>query len=278
MTRMNPFQPSGWGGREPCTVFIASWSRPIYMWVALDALWRATRSPARVVLLDNHHPDSAKDRVIAAFERRGLFTDVVRFQSNSFANIIRGYMDRLPACGRFHVFMESDAAILEGERCWLEVLGEIMESQPRIGMLGSLVDVRDFVRDGDLPGGHPADAVAGRFLMKLGSAERGFIDDPTWADPDRACFTTEPPCPIANPPGRLLMLDTDCMRRFGLQPDGQLADCFRRNGMTPAVTARVRHRHLSLLNIFDYDEYSAAGRNTFFHGPQSRGAGDGIRP
>lgn len=267
MTRINPFQPAGWRHREPCTIFIASWSRPIYLWVALDALWRATASPARVILLDNHDPDPVKERVIAGFERRGLFSDIVRFPDNSFANITRGYAERLPGSGRFHVFMESDAAIIAGERCWLEVLGEIMEAHPRIGMLGSLVDVRDFAAADDLPDGWAADDRRGRFLSKMDSRERGFIADPSWADTDRAFFPTSAPCPIPNPPGRLLMLDTERMLRFGLQTDGRLADRFRLEGMTPAVTARVRHRHLSLLNVFDYDDYAADHRGRFFHLP-----------
>ena len=266
MQKTNPFQPAGWCGREPCTIFMASWSRPIYLWVALDALWRATTSPARVILLDNHAPDAVKEQVIAGFERRGLFSDIVRFPDNAFANIARGYADRLPDSGRFHVFMESDAAIIEGERCWIDVLTGIMEAHPRIGMLGSLVDVRDFVPENDLPSEFATDAPRGRFLSKMDSPERGFVDDSSWADPDREFFPTAPPCPLPNPPGRLLMLNTESMSRYGLQTDGQLADRFRSDGMTPAVTARVRHRHLSLLNVFDYDDYAADNRNRFFHG------------
>lgn len=268
MTKTNPFQPSGWGGREPCTIFIASWSRAIHMWVALDALWRTTTSPARVILLDNHDPDPVKERVIMGFERRGLFSEVVRFESNSAVNISRGYMERLPTCGRFHVVMDSDTAILEGERCWVAEFNGIMEANPGIGMLGSLVDVRDFVADDGLPEGFGTDAPQARFLSKLDSPERGFIDDPAWADPRRPFFPTQPPCPIPNPPGRLLMLDTESMQRFGKRTDGQLAECFREHGMTPAVTARVRHRHLSLLNIFDYDDYSFEHRGRFLYGPR----------
>ena len=63
---------------------------------------------------------------------------------------------------------------------------------------------------------------------------------------------TEPPCPIGNPPGRLMMLRTDIIRDHGFQLDTPLAECFRKQGFRPAVTARVRHRHLSLLNVFDH--------------------------
>lgn len=267
----NPFQASGWSGRRPCTIFVASWSRPIHLWVALDALWRSTRSPARVVLLDNHCDDPCKDRVIAGFERRGLFAEIVRFPDNRFDNIVGGYRDRLQECGPVHVFLEGDAAIVPHDRCWLETLSGILAAHPRIGMLGSLIDPADFVMESQVATQAAPSTRDRRFLAKCDSPERAFAEDPAWADPAREFFLTQPPCPIPNPPGRLLMLDTAAMRDIGLRTDNHLAAAFRDRGMTPAVTARVRHRHLSLLNIFDYAEYSAENRDTFF-------ADRGVRP
>jgi len=268
----SPFQPSGWAGRQPCTIFVASWSRPIHLWVALDALWRSTRSPARVVLLDNYCDDPCKDRVIAGFERRGLFSEIVRFPDNSFDNIVCGYRDRLRECGPLHVFLEGDAAIVPHDRCWIETLSGIMAAHPRIGMLGSLIDTGDFVLESQLVSQVAPSTRARRFLAKCDSPERSFVEDPSWADPTREFFLTEPPCPIGNPPGRLLMLDTAAMKEIGLRTDAQLAAAFRSRGMTPGVTARVRHRHLSLLNIFDYEDYSAENRDTFFAAPAVRPA------
>ena len=60
------------------------------------------------------------------------------------------------------------------------------------------------------------------------------------------------------------MLNTGTMKKIGLRTDGDLAAQFRLQGMRPAVTPRVRHRHLSLLNIFDYDTYTSDQRNNFF--------------
>jgi len=46
--------PESWS--EPVTIFVTSYGRPLYLWQCLDALWRHTHSPARVILLDNAHP------------------------------------------------------------------------------------------------------------------------------------------------------------------------------------------------------------------------------
>ena len=128
-------------GDQPVTIFVASWGRPIYLWLCLDALWRLTRSAARVVLLDNAHPAPLVGHVIASFEKRGLFREVVRFPTNSFENIKSAYRERLQHVGPFHVYMESDAVICERAGCWLTDMQRIMTANPTIGMLGSLIEI-----------------------------------------------------------------------------------------------------------------------------------------
>lgn len=252
------------GDREPITIFIASFGRPIYLWSCLDSLWRCTRSPKRIVLLDNAHPDPLVGDVIAAFERRGLFADVRRFATNEFANIKTAYRAALEGIGPLHVYMESDVVVCERDGCWLGEMRRVMEHNPNIGMLGSLIDPRDFVPQEvamRLTGG---DQAAARGLAKLASPERVFIDDETWSDPRRDFFPTEPPCPLGNAPGRLVMLRTDVMRETGFQLDTDMAADCRRRGLISAITPRVRHRHLSLLNIYDYQDYGPERRNQFF--------------
>lgn len=251
-------------GEDPVTIFLISHGRPLYLWACLDALWRQTRSAARVVLLDNAHPCPLVGEVIEGYQRRGLLAEVVRFSTNSLANIQTAYWERLPEVGERHVYMESDVVIQERQGCWLAEMGRILRTHPEIGMLGSLIDPRDFVpRDTalSLTGG---DGAAATFLAKLQSPERGFLQAPEWADTSRDWFPTEPPCPIPNPPGRLLMLRTDAMRELGCLPDGQLAQGFRQRGMRPSLTPLVRHRHLSLLNIYDYATYSGEARDGYF--------------
>ena len=250
--------------RQPLTIFLTSFGRPLYLWQCLDALWRQTRTAARVILLDNAHPSPLVGDVIEAFERRGLFAEVIRFSTNSFVNFQLAYQERLPEVGPLHVVMESDVVLQERTGCWLAEMERIMHANHRIGMLGSLIDGRDFVpaeRALALTSGEQA---AATFLAKLQSAERGFINAPEWADTTRDFFFTEPPCPITNPPGRLLMLRTDAMRQIGCFTDGPLAAAFRQHGMQPAVTPLVRHRHLSLLNIYDYSDYCGSKRDTYF--------------
>ena len=69
---------------------------------------------------------------------------------------------------------------------------------------------------------------------------------------------------MGNPPGRLLMLRTDAMRQIGFQLDGHIPPLLHNLGLKAAVTPLVRHRHLSLLNIYDYADYCGANREAFF--------------
>lgn len=75
-----PLQPADTrqrGEEQPVTIFLVSWGRPIYLWVCLDSLWRLTQTATRVILLDNAHPDPLVGKVIEAFQRRGLFAEIV---------------------------------------------------------------------------------------------------------------------------------------------------------------------------------------------------------
>ncbi len=131
-------------------------------------------------------------------------------------------------------------------------------------MLGSLLDPRDFVSRETalrLAGG---DVDRANFLAKLQSPERALIDDDRWSSEGAEYVVTAPPFPLGNPPGRLMMLRTPIMQQLGFQVDGALAGQVREMGLQPAITPRVRHRHLSLLNIFDYLDYDQKDRDQFF--------------
>lgn len=249
---------------SPITVFIISWGRPIYLWSCLDALYRLTRTPARFILIDNFHPDPLIQDVINGFERRGLFAEVIRFPTNSFENIRNAYYERLADIGPLHVYIESDCVICEQTECWLETMQNIMNSHQNLGLLGSLVDTKDFVSEStalSLTGG---DLATAEFLAKLNSPERQFANNPDWADTSREIFITQTPCPVSNPPGRLMMLRTEQMIKIGFHLDYVLAAHLRDRGFESAICPLVRHRHLSLLNIFDYDQYEAEHRHSFF--------------
>lgn len=255
---------------DTITIFLASWGRPIYLWTCLDALWRNTRLPFQVVLLNNAHPDRLQsifvEEVIASFSARNMFADIVMFNDNSFENIKQAYMSRLNDVGTHHIFMESDAVICEQNNCWLETMKRIMMDNPAIGMLGSMIDARDFVSKETALSLVNNNQEMANFLAKLNSPERGFINSSVWTNSSAEYFVTEHPFPISNPPGRLLMLHTETMISLGLHPDGALAQKFRQRGMSPAITPQVKHRHLSLLNIYDYKDYCPESRNSFFSG------------
>ncbi len=249
---------------EPLTVFIVSWGRPLYLWVCLDALYRQTRSPVRFILLDNAHPDPLVGEVIAGFERRGMFAEVVRFETNSLENITEAYRARLPGLGPVHAYIESDCVVDARRNCWLADMRGIMEKTPQIGVLGSLIDPTDFVPHDVAVRLAEGDVDKAEFLAKLRSPERNFEGEQTWADEGVDYFLTESPFPIHNPPGRLMMLRTDLMQEIGFQLDAVLAGMVRERGMLPAVTPHVRHRHLSLLNVYDYLNYDKRYQNDFF--------------
>jgi hypothetical protein len=248
----------------PITIFLASRGRPIYLWQCLDALWRHTRTAMRVVLLDNADPSPLVGEVIEGFERRGLFAEVVRFPTNSWSNLRTAYRERLAGVGAVHVYMESDVVLQGGEGCWLATMARILAAHPWIGMLGSLVDPGDFVSRETALALTGGDGEAATFLAKLRSPERAFLTATEWTEPTRDFVLTEPPFPLSNPPGRLLMLRSDAMEEIEVLPDAQLAEAFRLRGMRPALTPLVRHRHLSLLNIYDYKRYSGADRDAYF--------------
>jgi hypothetical protein len=243
-----------------------SWGRPIYLWNCLDALWRFTKIPAKFILLDNFHPDPLVGDVISGYQRRGLLDEVVRFDTNHVHNLATAYSSRLKDTGPLHVYMESDVVIAESTPCWLSQMKRIMDANPQIGLLGSLIDSRDFVPKEtaiELVGG---DLKAAENLAKLNSPERQFIPPTRTMDFEQDFITTEPPFPLTNPPGRLLMIRSEVIGKIPLRTDSRLANHVRSLGMDVAITPKVRHRHLSLLNIFDYPFYAShVHRSSFFH-------------
>ncbi|MDG2046048.1 MAG: hypothetical protein P8J79_02450 [Halioglobus sp.] len=249
---------------EPVTVFIVSWGRPIYLWACLDALYRQTRSAVRFVLLDNAHTDPLIDDVIAGFERRGMFSEVVRFKTNSVDNIAQAYCDRLTDLGPLHAYIESDCVIESVSGCWLSEMRRIMEKNTQIGMLGSLIEHSDFVSDKVALRLTDGDAGKADFLAKSKSPERKFMESTSSIDMSQDYLLTEPPFPIRSPPGRLMMLRTDVMKKIGFQVDMVLADMVKARSLHAAITPKIRHRHLSLLNIYDYPDYDEAQRVDFF--------------
>jgi hypothetical protein len=113
-----------WLEQEPVVIFLSSFGRPLYLWQCLDALWRQTHFPARVILLDNAHPSAVVGDVIKAFDRRGLFSEMVGFQPTVF-QISRSLINStclawVPCMCLWRVMLLSRSALAVGLLRWGE--------------------------------------------------------------------------------------------------------------------------------------------------------------
>lgn len=239
---------------EPIYVFVISWERPLYLWSCLDSLFRETSSPARVVIIDNSSQDPLVPDVIRGFERRGLFHAVHRMPENrpdSFERILAQYENEL---GDRYVYMESDIIVRGEEGCWLGTMNRLFDQDPRLAMLGSRIDPSDFVKKERAELLAPElEAEQRENLIKLHSPER-LEQSPVGA------FTDAP----FNPPGRLLMLRKAAVRQVGFQRDSKLHKALLAADYKTAIAYAVVHRHLSLLNFFDYPDYDYDSREKYF--------------
>jgi GT2 family glycosyltransferase len=235
---------------EPITVIILSWNRPIYLWVCLDSLFRYTRRSARFILIDNHSSDPHVNSVIEAFDKRGMFHYIARTESNSWEAVHQLINEYGASSGEYFAFVESDIVVFDTHPCWLSRLCTVMDAQPKLGMLGSYIDGRDFIdveTARRLAPEMPSDRLA--FLIKENSPERQLPSTPP------SEIVIEP----FNPPGRLLMLRRRVLEYIS-EPweDWSLYLKLKEVGIEAGIATTVLHRHLSLLNLFDYPDYGAA--------------------
>jgi GT2 family glycosyltransferase len=240
--------------QQPTTVIILSRNRPLYLWTCLDSLYRYTRHPARFVLVDNQSDDPGVRRVVAGFERRGMFDVVQWHDTNSAKRVAQAIAENRKSPGKYMVYVESDVAVFDTEPCWLSRMAAAMDENPQIGILGSYIDVRDFI---DLTRAQriapDLDEYTRDSLIKLHSPERKLAPVP----PREALI--EP----FNPPGRLIMLRKDIIDAIPFGTDDLIHRMAKAAGIDAAISTRVMHRHLSLLNFFDYPDYDVRARDAF---------------
>ena len=261
--------------QAPIAVIILSWNRPLYLWAALDSLYRHTRQPARFILVDNNSDDPGVGDVVTGFTRRGMFHTVDWASVNSPTRPDDSMSKYRPLFGEFFVYVESDTLVLESDPCWLSRFCELMDAHPRLGLLGSYIDNRDFVEPRQAAAIAPAlDAAHRAALIKENSMERQLPAVP-------------PPSEIIdpfNPPGRLLAIRTRVFDTVGFAPDGLLYTQVKAAGWEAGIATDIRHRHLSLLNFFDYPGYDTQARDRFFmdqvipDGSKPGGPSSGRRP
>ena len=235
-------------------VFVLNWERPIYLWTCLDTFYRHTTAEARFVFADNASTDPGVAPVIDAFERRGMFHAVYRGATNDPMRFPRMIEDHWDEIGDYLVLLEADTAILESDPCWLSIMTQEMDRDPEIGSLGSRVYQPDFVPLKE----------ARRLRPDLSEEDLAFLIKAK-APMRRYVHTDEPLVSPHNPPLRLLMMRKTAYEEVGFGRDTLIHKRMKQAGWKSLISTRVVHRHLSLLNIYDYPEYGRGHRNAFFN-------------
>jgi hypothetical protein len=240
--------------REPVSVIILSRNRPLYLWACLDSLHRCTRCPARFILVDNQSDDPGVRKVVAGFERRRMLDEVQWHDTNSPKRVADAIAQYRASPGKYLVVIESDVVVFDTSPCWLSQMCDIMEDHPKIGLLGSYIDGRDFIDAAEARRIAPdLDQYTLDGLIKAHSPERTLPHVP----PREAVI--EP----FNPPGRLVMIRKDIIGAIPFGTDGLVYRMAKAAGIEARIATQVRHRHLSLLNIFDYPDYDVRARDAF---------------
>ncbi|MGA2185826.1 MAG: hypothetical protein ABSH47_22635 [Bryobacteraceae bacterium] len=240
---------------EPVTVIILSRNRPLYLWTCLDSLYRYTRHPARFVFVDNHSDDPGIRKVVAGFERRGMFDKVEWHETNSPKRVAEAIARYRYGGANYLVVVESDVVVFDTQSCWLSRMCALMDAHPKLGILGSYCDTRDFVDAAKARLLAPdLDAYWFDRLIKAHSPERSLSPDP----PQEALIQP------FNPPGRLVMVRKEVIDTIPFATDGLVYSLAKAAGIDAAIATEVRHRHLSLLNLFDYPDYDVRARDEFF--------------
>ncbi|MDH3316241.1 MAG: glycosyltransferase family 2 protein [Gammaproteobacteria bacterium] len=248
---------------EPVTVLITSYNRPLYLWACLDSLYRNTRHPHHFTMLDMASEDRLVGQVIAGFERRGMFSQVIWAPRNHLEELWKVIWSLVDGAGEFFAYVDGDVVVEDRDPCWLGAFVALMEQHPRLAMVGPAIDKRDFIsweRARALEPGLEEQQLAG--LIKLHSPER---------NQDLNGLNAHDLAYPHNPPGRLLLLRGAALAGVGAGTDGELDRRFRDAGYETGIATGVRHRHLSLLNLFDYPGYDMTRRDEFYRSTGSPG-------
>jgi len=237
-------------------IFILSWNRPIYLWVCLDSIYRHTTHPCKIIIADNNSDDPLVKEIIKNFDKRGLFHAVHFYDENDpfrLKKLVDQYWDEID---EYFVFIESDIEILplEDKSCWLTEFVTYLEEDPELGIVGSRVYQNDFINmeNAKILEPHLSDDEL-TFLIKANAPMRKYQHtDDTLISPH-------------NPPLRLLMIRKDNYALTGFGRDTEIHKRTIENGYKSRISTKIVHRHLSLLNIFDYNRYSGHARDAFFN-------------
>lgn len=234
-------------------IFMPVYDRPIYLYMTLDALARATRSPYRLYVFRQAGRETGVADVLAAFQRRGVITEVFGRESLS-SGYYRKASELLRADDDFAFVIEDDVVIEPEPTCWMSRMVREFRADETLAMIGSAVDKGDFIDPARLKAQLGRDLTpAERAAIKLGSPERR----QTFAKSgvlSRGC----------NVAGRLIGLRVEAMLSTSIRMlDHALDENLREAGWGTGTLPTVRHRHLSLQNYYDYPAYAAERDDRF---------------
>jgi hypothetical protein len=205
------------------------------------------------VIGDNASQDPLVRQVITGFERRGMFYKTHFFEDNDPARLAKLAEMYWSEIGEYLVFVESDISVFPTEKGWLKTITDHMDADATIGSIGSRVYQPDFVSMEDaqkLEPGMSEDQLGD--LIKIRAPMRRHI------------VTDEPIISKHNPPLRLLVLRKKAYAEVGFGRDTAIHKGMKAKGWKSLISNEVAHRHLSLLNIFDYPDYDTDSRNSYF--------------
>jgi hypothetical protein len=207
-------------------------------------------------MLDMASEDLLVAQVIAGFERRGMFSQVIRAPRNHPEELSKVLWSVAASAGEYFGCVDGDVIVEDRDPCWLGAFADLMDRHPRLAMVGPAIDKRDFVsweRARAIEPGLEESQLAG--LIKLYSPER---------TQNVECPDTQDLVYPHNPPGRLLLLRGAALARVGAGTDGVVDRKLRDAGYETGIAPSVRHRHLSLLDLFDYPGHDVVRRNAFY--------------
>ncbi|MCP4459224.1 MAG: glycosyltransferase family 2 protein, partial [Cytophagales bacterium] len=238
-------------------IFILCWNRPLYLWTCLDSIYRHTEQDCKIIIADNASPDGQVRDVINGFEHRGMFFKKHFCEENDpfrLKKLIDQYADEIDD---YFVIIEGDIEIMPTEKdCWLGRFLSYMEDNSNLASVGSRVYQKDFVSIED----------AQRLMPDLSQEELSFLikSRAPMRKYDHSLSGSQALFAPHNAPLRLMLFRDEAYRRIEFGRDTQIYKRFKALGYDAQISTEVVHRHLSLLNIYDYSNYSGNARDEFF--------------
>ncbi len=233
---------------RPRKVLMLVHDRPVYTYMTLDSVRRATRSPYRLTVYHHRVEPTQNDDVIDSFRRRGVVSHVIEQDGPlvDWKAVERAVFAMLDPGEPFAFFLESDVVIETTDGCWLAEMAGALTAHPDLARVGSAIDKSDFIDPASLERdlGRPL-TLAERQIIKAASPER----HQSFA-PGQTLFTGH------NVAGRFFGMRIAAATRDLPRIDSLMDAVLRDRGWTTAILSTVRHRHLSLQNYYDYPEYA----------------------